>query len=96
MFEGLPHHFREHNLAADVRTLLHLKRAMQKGLVNTLGDIYVVLKGLITTDPADFGPYTSAFYSYFLDVEIKPGEKLDNAILRSEAFKQWKLSLIHI
>jgi hypothetical protein len=72
MFEGLPHHFREHNLAADVRTLLHLKRAMQKGLVNTLGDIYVVLKGLITTDPADFGPYTSAFYSYFLDVEIKP------------------------
>lgn len=94
MFESLPHHFREHDLVADVRTLLQLKKAMKKGLVNTLGDIYVVLKGLVTTDPADFGPYTAAFYSYFLDVDIKRGEKLDNAILRSEAFKNWKEEFI--
>lgn len=94
MFESLPHHFREHNLSADVRTLLLLKKAMEKGLVNTLGDIYVVLKGLVTTNPEDFGPYTSAFYSYFLDIDIKKGEKLDNAILRSEAFKDWKEELL--
>jgi len=31
-----------------------------------------------------------AFYDYFLDIDIKQGEKLENAIARSETFKEWK------
>jgi len=67
---------------------------MEKGLVHTLGDIYLVLKGLITNDPKDFGPYTKAFYEYFLEVGIKDGESLESALTRSEAFKNWKNKLL--
>jgi len=94
MFQSLPHTFRKHKLSADVRSLLQLRNAMEKGLVNTLGDIYLVLKGLITNDPKEFGPFTTAFYEYFLEVEIKPGEKLESALIRSETFKEWKKALI--
>lgn len=94
MFPSLPHTFRKHQLNADVRSLLQLRKAMDKGLVNTLGDIYVVLKGLITNDPKDFGPFTKAFYDYFLAVDIQPEESLDTAVQRSEAFKNWKNALL--
>lgn len=90
MFQSLPQTFRKHNIQADVRVLLQLRRAIEKGLVNTTGDLYLILKGLLTNDPKDFGPYTTAFYEYFLDVEIAKGEKLETALLRSETFKEWK------
>ena len=90
MFESLPSYFRKYGLHADVRTLLMLTKSMDRGLVNTLGDLYLVLKGLLTNDPKDYGPFTTAFYAYFLEVQIRPGESLDKAIGRSEAFKQWK------
>lgn len=90
MFPSLPHIFRKHQLNADVRTLLQLRKAMDKGLVHTLGDLYLVLKALITNDPKEFGPYTAAFYEYFLAVDIKKGESLESALLRSETFQEWK------
>jgi uncharacterized protein with von Willebrand factor type A (vWA) domain len=90
MFESLPHTFREYNLKADVRTLIMLRKSFDRGLIRTLGDIYLVLKGLITNSPKEYGPFTQAFYQYFLDIPIKKGEMLDSAILRSETFKNWK------
>lgn len=94
MFPSLPHTFRKHKLNADVRTLLQIRRSMDKGLINTLGDMYLVLKALITNDPKEFGPYTTAFYEYFLSVEIKDGETLESAIVRSETFQDWKKNLL--
>ena len=94
MFPSLPHIFRKHKLSADVRVLLLLRKAMEKGLVNTLGDLYFVLKGLITNDPKEFGPYTAAFYEYFLSIEIKKGEMLESALVRSETFQDWKKNLL--
>lgn len=94
MFERLPEHFRKHNIPADVRTLLLLRKSIDRGLVNTFGDLYLVLKGLVTNNPTDFGPYATAFYEYFLDVEIKKGESLDKAVARSEAFQDWKKALL--
>lgn len=90
MFPSLPTFFRKYDLNADVRTLLLLRKSVERGLVHTLGDLYLVLKGLVTNDPKDYGPFTTAFYEYFLDVEIKKGERLENAIARSEAFKEWR------
>lgn len=94
MFPSLPHTFRKHKVNADVRSLLLLRKAMERGLVHTLGDVYIVLKGLITNDPKDFGPFTKAFYEYFLEVDIKDGETLESAIVRSETFQEWKKALI--
>lgn len=90
MFASLPHTMREMGLDADIRTLLALQKAMEKGLVKTLGDIYLVLKGLVVKDPQMMGPYTRAFYAYFLNIDIQNGDTLDDAILRSETFKDWK------
>jgi uncharacterized protein with von Willebrand factor type A (vWA) domain len=90
MLESLPHTFRKHNLSADVRTLLLLRKAMDKKLVHTLGDMYLVLRGLIANSPKDYGPFATAFYEYFLAIDIQKGETLNSAILRSETFKEWR------
>ena len=90
MLESLPAAFRSHKLKADVRTLLILRKAMEKNLVKTLGDIYNVLKAIIVQDPEDIGPYTRAYYDYFLNIDIASGERLNDAILRSETFRAWK------
>ncbi|HFB99188.1 MAG TPA: hypothetical protein ENJ53_00145 [Phaeodactylibacter sp.] len=93
MFDHLPHTFRKHQLSADVRTLLQLRRAMEKGLVRTLGDVYYVLKGLITSAPTEIGPFSKAFYEHFLGMDIRQGESLEDAVNRSDAFKGWKANL---
>ncbi|MEP2772972.1 MAG: hypothetical protein ABJH05_12550 [Fulvivirga sp.] len=94
MLSSLPERFRAHGLKADVRTLLLLRKAMQKGLIKTLGDIYNVLKGILVKEPADIGPFTKAYYEYFLHVPIAPGQTLQDAILRSETFAEWKTQFL--
>ncbi|MEQ6165882.1 hypothetical protein AAOE16_01705 [Ekhidna sp. MALMAid0563] len=94
MLSSLPASFRKHGLQADVRTLLTLRKAMQKGLVKTLGDLHNVLKGIVVKEPADIGPFTKAYYEYFLHVPIAPGQTLEDAILRSETFQKWKTQYI--
>jgi len=94
MFETLPERFREYGLAADVRTLLLLNKSMEKGLVKTLGDLYNVLKGVVVKDPEMMGPFTKAYYDYFLNIKIENGDKLSDAIARSETFKKWREDFI--
>lgn len=94
MLSSLPERFRAHGLKADVRTLLLLRKAMQKGLIKTLGDVYNVLKGIIVKEPTDVGPFTKAYYEYFLHVPIMPGKTLEDAILRSETFAKWKTQFV--
>ena len=89
MFETLPKKLREKNLRADIKTLLTLRRAIDAGLVTTLGDVYNVLKNLVVKDNRDLGPFTKVFYEYFLNIDILRGETLHDAVIRSETFKQW-------
>lgn len=88
MFQSLPERFRDYDLKADVRTLLTLRKAMDKGLVKTLGDMYNVLRGIVVRDPEELGPYTRAYYDYFLNIDIENGESLNDAILRSDTFRK--------
>ncbi|SOE20136.1 hypothetical protein SAMN06298216_0636 [Spirosomataceae bacterium TFI 002] len=90
MFESLPSHLRKYGIHSDVRTLLLLQKAIGKGLVKTLGDVYNVLKAIVIKEHTQLGPFTKAFYDYFLEIDIKEGERLNDAISRSEAFKNWK------
>ena len=89
MFPSLPHSFRAHGLKADVRTLMLLYKSLDHGLVRTLGDLYLVLKGIVTNDPKDYGPFTEAFYEYFLTIDFMPGETLEQAIQRSRIYQEW-------
>jgi uncharacterized protein with von Willebrand factor type A (vWA) domain len=90
MFESLPNYFRNHGIPTDIRALLLLQKAMEKGLIKTLGDIYNVLKAIIVKEQTLIGPYTKAFYDYFLEIDIQEGERLNDAIVRSNTFKKWK------
>ena len=90
MFTSLPAYLRSQGLTADVRTLLLFRRSIETGLVKTLGDVYNVLRGIVVKDPQELGPYTKAYYKYFLNIEINNGESLNDAILRSDTFQQWK------
>ena len=90
MFEQLPIAFREHGLKADVRTLLYLQKAIQRDLVRTLGDIFNVLKGVVAQSPEDLGPFTKAFYEYFLHIDLMEGESIEDSISRSETFRKWR------
>lgn len=89
MFPSLPHALREHGIKADVRTLMLLHKSLERGLIRTIGDLYLVLKGIVTNNPQDYGPYTEAFYQYFLTIDFKPGERLEQAIQRSRIYQEW-------
>lgn len=90
MFSHLPSTLRDSGLSADVRTLLLLQKAMQRGLVKTLGDLHQVLKGIVVQKREDIGPFTIVFYRFFLNIDIAVGESLEDAVLRSETFRKWK------
>lgn len=90
MFSSLPQSFRNHGLSADVRTLLLIRKAMNRGLITTLGDMYALLRGIVVKDPEDMGPFTKAYYEYFLAIEVNHGESLEDAILRSDTFQKWR------
>ena len=90
MFETLPQKFTEYKIAVDVRALLLLRKAMERGLVRTIGDIYNVLKGIVVKDPEMMGPFTKAYYDYFLNIKMHYGDSLSDSILRSETFRKWK------
>ena len=92
MLETLPHKLRAYGLESDVRTLLIMYKGMQKGLVRTLGDLYGLLKGVVVKDPRMLGPFTKAFYDYFLNIDIANGETLNDAILRSKTFEEWRIA----
>ena len=94
MFSKLPEVFRSYGLATDVRTILTIRKAMSKGLIKTLGDLYALLRGIVVKEPADMGPFTKAYYAFFLHIDIKPGESLQDAILRSETFSKWKTQYV--
>ena len=89
MFATLPETFRTYGIPADVRTLILLRKSVEKGLVRTFGDMFEILKGIVVKHPSMQGPYTKAYYMYFLNIDIANGESLDDAVKRSETFRKW-------
>lgn len=89
MFTSLPKKLRSYNIPSDARTVLLLQRCMEKDLIQTVGDLYTTLKHIVVKDPRHIGPYTIAFYDYFLNIQIGPGQTVNDAIMRSQAFKHW-------
>ncbi len=94
MFEGLPQAFKQYGLDTDVRTLLLLRKSIKLGLIKTFGDLFATLKSIVVKEQKLLGPFTKAYYDYFLNIQIRPGERLDDAIRRSETFERWKEELL--
>ncbi|MFH1133689.1 MAG: hypothetical protein V1735_04300 [Nanoarchaeota archaeon] len=62
---------------------------MRHGLIHNLGDMYSVGRALVVKEVRENGPYTQAFFSYFLDIEIQPGQSLNDAVINSNTFDNW-------
>lgn len=90
MFSGFPAELKKHGLAADVRTVLNIYRLMSYGLVRNIGSLYSLTERLVVKDPRQKGPYTVAFFNHFLEIEIKPGQSLDEAVMLSDVFYNWR------
>jgi uncharacterized protein with von Willebrand factor type A (vWA) domain len=89
MFESFPGVCRSFGVPADVRSLLLVRKAMEKQLIYTPGDLYSFLRGILVKDPTIRGPFTQAYYQYFLGVDVLPGERLSDAIQRADTFRDW-------
>lgn len=89
MFESFPSVCKEFGVPCDVRALLLMRKGMEKDLIHTVGDLYVLFKGFLVKDPSHTAPFTQAFYQYFIGVDVNPGERLNDAIERSETFRDW-------
>src|SRR5690242_20521883 len=90
MFSGFPAELNKHGLSADVRTVLHIYQLMSHGLIRNLGTLYSFTERLVVKDPRQKGPYTVAFFAHFLEIEIKPGQSLDEAVILSDVFYTWR------
>ena len=90
MLSGFPSELIKQGLSSDVRTVLQLYTLMSRGLVEDLGGIYSSAERLIVKDPRHKGPYTVAFFSYFLDIKVAPGQSMDAAVMESDAFNNWR------
>jgi uncharacterized protein len=91
VFSGFPAELRKQGLHADARTLLQLYRLMSAGIIKDLGALYSGAERLIVKDPTERGPYTIAFFQHFLEIRIQPGQSLDDAIIRSDTFYDWRM-----
>ena len=89
MFESFPEVCREYGVKADVRSLILLRKAMEKDLLHTVGDLYSFFKSVLVKDPESMGPYTRAFYHYFVGVYVEAGERLTDAVVRADSYKDW-------
>ena len=70
MFESFPDVCRSFGVPADVRSLLVLRKAIERDLIHTVGDIYSLMKGVLVKEPTAIGPFTQAFYHYFIGIDI--------------------------
>ncbi len=85
---SFPHTLKKHGFQADARTIFDFLEAMQAGLISNLGDLYAVGERVIVKDRRQKGPYTKAFFEYFLGVEIKDDASLDEAVMKSEGYRR--------
>ncbi len=91
MFSGFPAELKQHGLSADVRTILQLYQLMSHGLIRNLGGLYSFAERLVVKQPRQKGPYTVAFFGHFLDIHIQQGQALDEAVILSDVFYNWRI-----
>jgi uncharacterized protein len=91
MFSGFPAELKKRGLSADVRTVLHIHQLMSHGLIHNMGTLYSLAERLVVKDPRQKGPYTVAFFAHFLEIDIKQGQLLDEAVMLSDVFYNWRI-----
>ena len=80
---------REYDVPVSLKDLLELNAGLEKGLVNTLDDLFVFMRLTFVRRVEHMDAFERAFALYFYDIDIPPVAKGDLSLLRTKAFRDW-------
>ncbi len=80
---------REYGVPCSPKDLLELNRGLEKGLVHTLDDLFVLMRLCFVRRVEHMDPFERAFALYFYDLDIPAVEEGDMSLLRTKQFRDW-------
>jgi len=80
---------REYGVPAGPKDLLELNAGLEKGLVESLDDLFVFTRLVFVRRVEHMDAFERAFALYFFDLDIPPVDEGDLSLLRTKAFKDW-------
>lgn len=80
---------REYGVPASLKDLLELNRGLEKGLVQTLDDLFVFSRLCFVRRVEHMDAFERAFALYFYGIDIPPVAEGDLSLLRTKAFRDW-------
>ena len=80
---------REYDVPVSLKDLLELNEGFEKGLVNTIDDLFVFMRLVFVRRVEHMDGFERAFALYFYDIDIPPVEEGDISLLRTKAFRDW-------
>lgn len=80
---------REYGVPASPTDILELNAGLEKGLVESLDDLFVFARLVFVRRVEHMDAFERAFALYFFDLDIPPVEEGDLSLLRTKAFKDW-------
>ncbi|MCH7909124.1 MAG: hypothetical protein QGD90_02095 [Candidatus Hydrogenedentes bacterium] len=80
---------REYDVPASLKDLLELNTGIEKGLVDTIDDLFIFMRLTFVRRVEHMDAFERAFALYFYDIDIPPVAEGDLALLRTKAFRDW-------
>ena len=80
---------REYDVPASLKDLLEFNAGLEKGLVDTIDDLFVFMRLSFVRRVEHMDAFERAFALYFYDIDIPPVAEGDLALLRTKAFRDW-------
>jgi len=80
---------REYGVPASMKDLLDLNVGLEKGLVDTVDDLFIFMRLSFVRRVENIDAFERAFALYFYDIDIPPVAEGDLSLLRTKAFRDW-------
>ncbi len=80
---------REYDVPGSLKDLLELNLGIEKGLVNTIDDLFIFMRLTFVRRVEHMDAFERAFAFYFYDIDIPPVAEGDLSLLRTKAFRDW-------
>ena len=89
LFVDFVYLLREYEVPVSMKDLLELNAGFEKGLVDTIDDLFVFMRLSFVRRVEHMDAFERAFALYFYDIDIPPVAEGDLALLRTKAFRDW-------
>ncbi|HNR31386.1 MAG TPA: hypothetical protein PKI11_10900 [Candidatus Hydrogenedentes bacterium] len=80
---------REYGVPASVKDLLELNQGLEKGLVESLDDLYVFARLCFVRRAEHMDAYERAFALYFFGIDLPPVAEGDPELFQTKQFREW-------